>query len=137
MKNLQIKKSAVPLHEKFIKERRGYGYLYILFLAVLIISVLTLISTAYSDQNGFKVLLDSVNNSNVIYFDYGKSELRSAALELLDKISEEMKSNPGYILYIPDIQMTWEARTSMTSFHLCGQIQLKNTCKVPVFQLRI
>lgn len=100
MKNLQFKKSAVPLNEKFIKERRGYGYLYILFIAVLIISVLTLISTAYSDQNGFKVLLDSVNNSNVIYFDYGKSELRPAALELLDKISEEMKSNPGYILYI-------------------------------------
>ncbi|HAX48996.1 MAG TPA: OmpA family protein [Ignavibacteria bacterium] len=100
MKNFQEQNNKRSNAQSSSLNRRGYGYLYILFIAVLIISLLTLISTAYAGESSFGALVDSLNSVNIVYFDYGKSELKPEAYRLLDDLSLEMKSDLAHTLYI-------------------------------------
>lgn len=80
--------------------RRDFRYLYWLFIAVLVISVFSLLTTAYSSSPVFKLYLDSINNSDIIYFDFGKYELKSNVHPVIDKIINEMDNNKNYHLEI-------------------------------------
>jgi len=82
------------------KEGSGFRYILWLFIAVLVISVFSLVTTVYSGNNSFALLIDSINSSGTVYFDFGKSELKPKAYEMLDKIAAEMKEGGSTILYI-------------------------------------
>ncbi len=78
----------------------GFRYLYWLFIAVLVISVLSLVSSVYSGSGEFENYLDSVNSADIIYFDYGKYELKENSFKIIDKIAEQMKNDGNIILNI-------------------------------------
>lgn len=83
-----------------LKEKRGIRYLLWLFIAVVLISVISLVTTAYSSSKVLSTLLDSVNSTETVYFDYGKSVLKKDALPVLDRIAAEMKKSGEVTLYI-------------------------------------
>ncbi|MEO8514714.1 MAG: OmpA family protein [Ignavibacteria bacterium] len=85
---------------EFDQKETGYRYLLWLFIAVVVISLISLVSSVYSDNSAFGNYLDSVNNSDVIYFDYGRYELKENSFEVIDRIAEQMKSNENIILNI-------------------------------------
>jgi len=92
--------SAVSCYSAYNRHRKGTRYLYWLFLAAVLVSVFSLITTAYSTEHRIGTLLDSINGSNTIYFDYGKSVLKTEAIAMIDKIADEMKNNPEIRLFI-------------------------------------
>jgi len=105
MKNLLFEKSNLKQDEKKIdpnsrNERSGFRYIFWLFIAVLVISFFSLVTTVYCESSRFVSLIDSVNSSGTVYFDFGKSELKPEAHEMLDKIAAEMKEGGSTILYI-------------------------------------
>jgi len=92
--------STVSCYSAYNRHRKGTRYLYWLFLAAVLLSVFSLITTAYSAEHRIGTLLDSINGSNTIYFDYGKSVLKTEAIAMIDKIADEMKNNPEIRLFI-------------------------------------
>lgn len=81
-----------------IRQRK---YFFRLFVAVAVLSILTLfttafaagsISSAYSTES-FKDFLDSLNNSEMVYFNYGSAELNADSYAALDKIADMMNGN--------------------------------------------
>jgi outer membrane protein OmpA-like peptidoglycan-associated protein len=92
--------SAAGDDTAYNRQKRGTRYLLWLFVAVIIISIFSLITTAYSKGHNMQVLLDSINSCNTVYFDYGKSALKEVALDVIDKIADEMKNNGNTGLFI-------------------------------------
>ncbi len=80
--------------------KSGLRYLFWLLIAVIVISLFSLLATAYSSSRNFELLLDSVNNSETIYFDFGKFTLKAEAFELIDKIALIMIEKEEIKLYI-------------------------------------
>ncbi|MBP9096630.1 MAG: OmpA family protein, partial [Ignavibacteria bacterium] len=75
-------------------------YLLWLFIAVVIISIVSLVTTAYCTEETSRLLLDSINNSEVIYFDYGSCQLKEEAYPVLDKAAKMMNDEGALKLYI-------------------------------------
>lgn len=75
--------------------------LYRLFIAVTAISIITLFTTAFAGnlkidltrEVGINSLLDSLNNSGSIYFDYGKAELKQDNYPTLNELGEILKND--------------------------------------------
>lgn len=96
----EISKRQYSAQTSHHTQKRGIRYLLWLFIAVILISIISLISTAYSAPHELNLLLDSVNSSETVYFDYGKCNLKNEAFAVLDKIAAELKNNPAVLLYI-------------------------------------
>lgn len=68
------------------------------FLGILIFTLILLASiylSSLSDAESHPMMLtDSLNTSDMIYFDFGSYELKPECYKLLDKLVEELKSNP-------------------------------------------
>lgn len=76
-------------------------YMLWLFIGVVVISVVSLVSSAFGFERSFAVtLLDSINRSETVYFDYGKYELKEETYFLVDKIAEFMKEDSTLKLQI-------------------------------------
>lgn len=75
-------------------------YLLWLFIAVVIISIVSLVTTAYCTEETSRLLLDSINNSEVVYFDYGSHQLKEEAYPVLDKAAKMMNDEGALKLYI-------------------------------------
>ncbi len=75
-------------------------YLLWLFIAVIIISIVSLVTTAYCSEETRRMLLDSINSSEVVYFDYGSHQLKEDAYPVLDKAAKMMNDEGALKLYI-------------------------------------
>lgn len=96
----EISKRQYSVQTNLHTMKRGIRYLLWLFIAVILIAILSLVTTVYSNPLDLKLLLDSVNSSETVYFDYGKYNLKEEAFSILDKIAAELKQNPEVPLYI-------------------------------------
>ena len=96
------KQNSYPIvdQKEYQTEKRGVRYLLWLLIAVVLVSVISFITTAYSNNAGLNVLLDSVNNSGTVYFDYGKFSLKEEAYPVMNRIADEMKNSSEVKLYI-------------------------------------
>lgn len=86
-------------------ERRLGLYSSLIFKVVLILSVISLLSSVFygfgsKSVNSFNVYIDSVNSSDVIFFDFGKYELKPAGEIILDKIALKMNEDNSLKLNI-------------------------------------
>jgi len=104
MKILQAEKKQYIPSESYQSadhsNKSGLKYLFWLLIAVIIISLFSLLATAYSSGKNFELMLDSVNNSETVYFDFGKFTLKAEAFEVIDKIALVMIENVEIKLYI-------------------------------------
>ncbi|RPI13933.1 MAG: hypothetical protein EHM58_17445 [Ignavibacteriae bacterium] len=66
-------------------------------LVVLVLVILSVFSTVESKNIG---LIDSLNTAQSVYFDFGSAELKSESYILLNKLADELKSNPDAKLNI-------------------------------------
>jgi hypothetical protein len=73
------------------------GYTRCTFTAViffLFVVLLLFVFSVFSSAPGKNVsLIDSLNTSQSVYFDYGSSELKIESYEILDKLADELKTN--------------------------------------------
>ena len=69
------------------------GIIPILILAVLIIP-------ARAELNSPSDLADSLNSEHIVYFDFGKWDLKEAAIPILNELAQTLKENPDYTLHI-------------------------------------
>ena len=102
MKILQ-KNSAQKIQKKEVEDfgishSTGYRYLFWLFIVVVLVSIFSMVTTIYCSTGRFELFIDSVNNLNTVYFDYGRSELKETAYPVIDKIAEEMKNNENSVI---------------------------------------
>lgn len=93
-------------HVPFSVCETGTGlFLNLLFKAVLVFSVVSLLcSVLYGKnitaENSFAVFIDSVNSSDIIFFDYGKYELKPEGKIILDNIALNMNTDNTFKLNI-------------------------------------
>lgn len=92
--------SAAAGQTEYHAQKRGVRYLLWLLIAVVLISIISFVTTANSNFNSLKVLLDSLNSSETVYFDYGKYNLKDEAYPVMDRIADEMRNNNKVKLYI-------------------------------------
>lgn len=99
-KTVLSKEDSVPfvLDEKNLIKFKKSLIINLVFKAVLVFSVVSLISSVFYGKieimnNSFIVFLDSVNSSEIVFFDYGKYELKSEGKEIIDKIAEQMNED--------------------------------------------
>lgn len=85
------------LPDKQANERGSVFGILIFTFVLLAVIVMSSLSDAETNSNR---LLDSLNNSDLIYFDFGSSELNKESYELLDRFAEEMKFNPDLKIQI-------------------------------------
>lgn len=86
--------------EQYKRTKDAGKYLLWLLIAVVVISIVSLVTTAYCTEGSSQLLLDSINSSEVVYFDYGSYQLKEEAFPLLDKAAGMMKSEEGLKLFI-------------------------------------
>lgn len=95
---------GAPLHNSNNKDsnkERGYRILYYLFLIVTIIAAIAMFTSAYSyNRNDFAAYIDSVNNADIVYFDFGKYELKENSFDVLNKIAELLNENKNVTIEI-------------------------------------
>lgn len=101
--NILQKNSAQKIQKKEVEEfgfsqGTGYRYLFWLFIVVVLVSIFSMVTTIYCSVGRFGIFIDSVNNLNTVYFDYGRSELKETAYPVIDKIAEEMKNNENSVI---------------------------------------
>ena len=78
----------------YAKESTGHYYFFILTVAIIIIFILSVIVDIQGKEIYDKYPLDSLNSFDMCYFDFGKSDLKSESLPVLQKVYDIMKSNP-------------------------------------------
>ncbi len=83
-----------------LQKESAYRYLYWLLIAVIVISIFSLVTTVFSANSRIEIFLDSVNNSETVYFDFGKYELKNETYTIIDKVAEELKNNEKFVLNI-------------------------------------
>jgi len=71
----------------------------ILIFTLVLLAVILMSSLSDSETN-YNKLLDSLNTTDLIYFNFGSYELNPESYELLNKIAEEMNSNPDLKIQI-------------------------------------
>ncbi len=65
----------------------------IIMLTITLLAVIIMTSLSGTETK-YLILMDSLNTSETVYFDFGSSELKQESFSLLDRFAEEMKSNP-------------------------------------------
>ncbi len=73
----------------------SFFYFYILFICLLLITAISLFSKPVGSSGLSTQLVDSLNSPANIYFDFGKSELRTEAFPVLDLLASELVDLPG------------------------------------------
>lgn len=94
MKNLQTKQ----INRNSPKD--AGKYLQWLLAAIIIVSIISLVKTIHGTEMNSLLLLDSINHSEAIYFEYGKYELRKEAYAVIDKVAELMNGDMERKLFI-------------------------------------
>jgi outer membrane protein OmpA-like peptidoglycan-associated protein len=69
--------------------------IYILFICLLLIAAISLFSKPEVSSGLSLALVDSLNAPDNIYFDFGKSELKTEAFPILDQLAGELVDLPG------------------------------------------
>lgn len=82
------------IHNLSIEKNRDEGSLLGILVFTLILLASIFLSSLTDAESHPLILLDSLNTSDVIYFDFGSYVLKSECNELLDELSEELKSDP-------------------------------------------
>lgn len=87
---MYLRKIQNPSAERISESGSVIG---ILILTLVLLVVIMMSTLSYTEINSLR-LLDSLNTSDLIYFEFGSYELNPESHKLLDKFAEEMKSNP-------------------------------------------
>ncbi len=73
----------------------SFLYFYILFICLLVIAVISLFTKPVRSKELSSEFLDSLNSPGNIYFDFGKSDLKPEATQILDQLAGELNGLPG------------------------------------------
>lgn len=71
----------------------------IIIFTLILLGAILLSSLTDAETNALS-LLDSLNKADLIYFEFGSSDLKPESCEILDKLADDLKSNPGLKLQI-------------------------------------
>jgi hypothetical protein len=93
---MYLKKICNPETEKTSENGSLLG---IIIFTLILLGAMIISSLTDAESKVFS-LLDSLNTAEFIYFDFGSSVLETDSYAILDKLAEEMKSNPKLKLQI-------------------------------------
>ncbi len=73
---------------------KGYLYLTILIIGILLVSLISIIRIAYGSDNMVQQYIDTLNRGNAVYFEFGSPELTEEGITVLNGLAAVLTENP-------------------------------------------